>query len=58
MLTARIRQLPCTLGRPTLDRLIDRWRSAPVEVIAAFGLAMLLPLIHGMVLWGARGLVG
>lgn len=51
MLTARVRQLPCPLGRPTLDRLVERWRHAPVEVVAAFGLAVVMPLVHGAVLW-------
>ncbi len=51
VVSARFRQLPCTLGRPTIDRLFERWRQGPVEVIAAFALAAVLPLVHGAILW-------
>ena len=51
VVSARFRQLPCTLGRPTIDRLFERWRQGPVEVIAAFALAVVLPLVHGAILW-------
>ena len=51
VLPARVRQLPCTLGRPTLDRLVELLADRAGEVIAAFGLAVVLPLVHGVVLW-------
>lgn len=51
VLTARIRQLPCTLGRPALRHLTDRFSAAPAEVITTAALAAALPVVHGLVLW-------
>ncbi len=58
VVSARIRQLPCTLGRPTVDRLVDRWRSTPIDVAAAFGLALVLPLVHATLLWTLAASLG
>jgi uncharacterized membrane protein YbhN (UPF0104 family) len=48
-LPARVRRLPCTLGRATIDRLRERWRQSPVDVAVMVGLAACLPLLHGLV---------
>jgi uncharacterized membrane protein YbhN (UPF0104 family) len=51
VLTARIRQLPCTLGRPALRHLASRFSVAPAEVITTVALSAALPMVHGLVLW-------
>ena len=48
-LPARIRRLPCTLGRVTVGRVGALWRQAPVDVALMAGLAACLPLVHGLV---------
>ena len=50
MLPARLHRLPCTLNRQTGDRLIERWKQAPTEVLWTAVLAGALPLLHGFVL--------
>jgi uncharacterized membrane protein YbhN (UPF0104 family) len=50
MFPARVRRLPCTLGRATWRRFDERWRESPSEVAAQVGLAALLPVLEALVL--------
>jgi hypothetical protein len=58
MLTARLRRLPCTLGRTTVDRLIDRVQYAPMDLVYLLVPSVLLPLVHGIVVFYAASAFG
>jgi hypothetical protein len=58
LLSARLRQLPCTLGRPAVDRLVERFAISPGTVALEFALAGALPLVHGAMLWTLTASLG
>jgi uncharacterized membrane protein YbhN (UPF0104 family) len=58
MAPARVRRLPCTLGRSTIDRLREGWEQAPISTVRVALCAVLLPLIHGLVVVAGVGAFG
>jgi hypothetical protein len=58
MLSPRLRRLPCPLDRATLEVLVDRTRRAPMDLLYLGVPAIVLPLVHGVVVFYAASAFG
>jgi uncharacterized membrane protein YbhN (UPF0104 family) len=58
VLSARLHRLPCTLDRTTIGHLADRVSREPLDIVHLLVPAVVLPLVHGVVVFYASSAFG